>query len=252
MARIGDEEDWSDKELSRHRRGLFIAHNVGVTAGKGQPGPLRLGANAGAHAAINELLLGNLAVNRLATFASSAFQRWAPNLFGYYKGHMDALHSNDPSLGRNFPNSVFPCAAFNVSRRSWSFRHRDSANLPYGWCAISALAKKGFRPHLGAQIVLWNLQLIVEFPHAATILIPSATIEHSNLPPADGDERLSFTQFAAGALFRYVDNGFVNDKQLFNRNRAEFRRLDALKSTRWEMGLGLYSKLEDLLVQQSK
>ncbi len=245
MASIGEEEVWSHKELQEHRRGMFIAHNVGVTAGKGQPGPLRL--STGTHAIITAKLLGNCSINRLATFASLSFQRWSPKLFGYYKDHMDALYAHDPSLGRNFSKSVFPCTAFNLSRRSWAFKHRDSANLPFGWCAICTLAKKGFCPHLGGQIIFWELRMVVEFPHAATILIPSACVTHSNVPPAPGDEHLSFTQFAAGALFCFVDNGFQNDKQLFNRNRAEFRRMEALKSTRWENGLGLYSTLDELL-----
>ncbi|KAF9033505.1 hypothetical protein BDZ89DRAFT_947753 [Hymenopellis radicata] len=247
MRAQADAEEWKAEDLDPHRRGGFIAINVGITAGKGQPGPTRLGN--GTHALLTERLLGHSCIQQIATFGSSAFQRWSPNLFGYYKTHMDSLRGRLPQLGWNFGKSVFPCCAFNLSRVVWAFKHRDSANLPFGWCAITALAKKGFRPHLGGHLILWELGLVIEFPHASTVLIPSATITHSNVKPAPGDERMSFTQFAAGALFRYIDNRFCNDKQLFNRNRKEFRRLEVLKSTRWEMGLSLYSKLDDLVQQ---
>jgi hypothetical protein len=54
----------------------------------------------------------------------------------------------------------------------------------------------------------------IEFPSGALILIPSATIAHSNVPVQDGDERISFTQFSAGGLFRFVDNGSRTQDEL--------------------------------------
>lgn len=247
MRSLADAEVWKEDELLPHRRGTFIAHNVGISGGKGTPHPIRL--SVGTHAYLTAQLLGNKALQRIAAFGSSAFQRWSPNLFAYYKSHMDDLRSHDPHLGWNYEKSVFPCAAFNLSKAVVSWKHRDSANLPFGWCSITSIAKKGFRPHLGGHIILWELGLVIEFPHASTILIPSATVTHSNVALAEGDERLSFTQFAAGALFRYVDNGFRSDKQVYNRDRKEFRRLEELKTTRWENGLALYSKLDDLVVE---
>lgn len=248
MRLLAESEVWKENELLPHRRGTFIAHNVGISGGKGTPSPVKL--SVGTHAYLTERLLGSKSIQRLAAFGSSSFQRWSPNLFAYYKEHMDSLHAHSPHLGRNFAKSVFPCAAFNMTKESESvesWKHRDSTNLPFGWCSIMTIAKKGYRPHLSGHIVLWELGLVIEFPHASTILIPSATVTHSNAAVADGDERMSFTQFAAGALFRYVDYGFRSEKQLFNGDRKEFRRQEVLRSTRWEMGLSLYSKLDDLL-----
>ncbi|KAJ7713639.1 hypothetical protein B0H14DRAFT_2298336, partial [Mycena olivaceomarginata] len=65
-----------------------------------------------------------------------------------------------------------------------------------------------FGPHLGRHLVLWDLKLVVEFPAGALILLPSATVTHSNVPVQAGDEHVSFTQFTAGGLFRFMDYGF--------------------------------------------
>ena len=87
---------------------------------------------------------------------------------------------------------------------------------------------------------------MIEFPHAATILIPSASITHSNIPVQDGDIRLSFTQFAAGALFQYIDSNFSTDAELLRKNPNEYLRLHMLKSLRWEVGLDLISTMDDI------
>ena len=57
-------------------------------------------------------------------------------------------------------------------------------------------------------LVLWDMGLVIEFPPGATILIPSATLRHSNVCLNPGDTRMSFTQYSAGGLFRWVDQGF--------------------------------------------
>ncbi|KAJ3764384.1 hypothetical protein EV360DRAFT_9676, partial [Lentinula raphanica] len=83
--------------------------------------------------------------------------------------------------------------------------HRDFLNWPFGWCAITALGR--FDPTRTGQLILWELRLVVDFPPAATVLIPSAVITHSNTPVAVDDTRISFTQYTAGPIFRWVENG---------------------------------------------
>ncbi|KAJ3718182.1 hypothetical protein C8R42DRAFT_548423, partial [Lentinula raphanica] len=85
------------------------------------------------------------------------------------------------------------------------YKHRDFLNWPFGWCAITALGT--FDATRSAQLILWELKLVIDFPHAATVLIPSAVITHSNMPVAEGDTRMSFTQYTAGSIFRWVENG---------------------------------------------
>lgn len=108
-------------------------------------------------------------------------------------------------------------------------------------CAIQALGP--FDPTKGGHLILWDLRIIIEFPPGATILIPSATLTHSNIPVQDGDERASFTQYTSGAIFRYIDNVFHTEEDLKLAVREEYERIQGLKPGRWSMGLGLLSTL---------
>ncbi|KAF9059398.1 hypothetical protein BDP27DRAFT_1155039, partial [Rhodocollybia butyracea] len=111
-----------------------------------------------------------------------------------------------------FPGGVFGAAAFNFSGNIWMFKHRDFQNWPLGWCAITALGK--FDPARSAQLILWELKLVIDFPHTSTILIPSAVITHSNTPVADGEAQTLFTQYTAGAIFRWVENNCLMEEKL--------------------------------------
>ncbi|KAJ7019156.1 hypothetical protein C8F04DRAFT_976110, partial [Mycena alexandri] len=139
----------------------------------------------------------------------------------------------------------FFCAAFNFGPNVWTFRHRDVLNLAFGWCAVQALGN--FDPTKGGHLVLWDLKLVIEFPPGALILIPSATIAHSNVPVAAGEERVSFTQFSAGGIFRYIDNGLQTVEELEQRDPEKYERLSARMVSRWEEGLNLLSTIDELL-----
>ncbi|KAJ7799778.1 hypothetical protein B0H14DRAFT_1703105 [Mycena olivaceomarginata] len=80
----------------------------------------------------------------MAHFASV----WAPRLHQYYADHNSRLRLRFPDLKRQFPKSVFSCAAFNLGN-VWTFKHRDVFNLPLGWCAVQSLGN--FDPHLGGH-----------------------------------------------------------------------------------------------------
>jgi hypothetical protein len=58
--------------------------------------------------------------------------------------------------------------------------------------------------------VVQNLKLI-EFLPSSTILIPSALLTHSNTPIRENEKWYSIAQYAAGALFMWVENGFITD-----------------------------------------
>ncbi|KAK7012687.1 hypothetical protein R3P38DRAFT_3323987 [Favolaschia claudopus] len=144
-------------------------------------------------------------------------------------------------------SSVFFCTAFNFGTNIWTFKHRDVLNLAFGWCAVQALGR--FDHTKGGHLVLWDLKLVVEFPHGALILLPSATVAHSNVPVQEGEERLSFTQFSAGGIFRFLDNHCKTEKQLAEADPMEYARLMELKTARWEMGLSLLSTMDDLTTE---
>ncbi|KAJ7802739.1 hypothetical protein B0H14DRAFT_2528275 [Mycena olivaceomarginata] len=97
------------------------------------------------------------------------------------------------------------------------------------------------------HLILWDLKLVVEFPHGALILLPSTTVAHSNVPVQPDEERVSFTQFTAGGIFRYVDNGCQTVEQLAEDDLEEYRQLMALKAGRWEAGLNLLGTIDELL-----
>lgn len=181
-----------------------------------------------------------------ANFQSvGAFATWAPHLYAYYVSHLGPLFKTYPRLQRNFLNSVFACATLNFGPITCCFDHVDSGNLPFGWCAITALGK--FDPTLGGHLVLWELRLVIEFPPGSTILIPSGAIHHSNIAIRAGESRYSFTQYTAGGLFRWVDHGYQTEKSYKQgwtkkRKRAE----EGVNRQRWVQGVGMFSTLDEL------
>lgn len=88
---------------------------------------------------------------------------------------------------------------------------------------------------------------MLEFPPGSLVLIPSATITHSNTPIQPGESRTSFTQFCPGGLLRYVDNGFRTEAELQAADPAAYKQMLREKEDRWKMGLGLLSCLDDLI-----
>lgn len=122
----------------------------------------------------------------------------------------------------------------------------DYANLPFGWCSVTSLGN--FDPILGGHLVLWEMQLVIEFPAGSTILLPSAAVTHSNVPinSSAGEQRFSFTQYTAGGIFRWVDQGFRTSDQ-FRGGLAPEELNETLKglSSQLDMGLGLFSTLDE-------
>lgn len=170
---------------------------------------------------------------------------FAPQVFLFLQGGLNALLSWNPTLKRNFAKGVFAAATFNFGPQTTTLPHVDAANLAWGWCAITALGR--FNPDLGGHLVLWDLGLVIRFPPGSTILIPSALLRHSNTRIQDGETRYSFTQYSSGHLFRFIYNGFRSDLA-FDREAsdAEKRKRFLDQETRWEAGLGMFSKLDDL------
>lgn len=172
---------------------------------------------------------------------------WAPRLFRYYSSRLQSLINHDDRNQTNFPNSVWAAATFNFGPNTVCFKHKDYANLPFGWCGVTSLGN--FNPTLGGHLVLWDLHLVVEFPAGSTILLPSAAITHSNVPinVNAGERRFSFTQYTAGGVFRWVDQGFQKTEQFKGRLAPEELR-ETLKtlSAQLDMGLGLFSTLDEL------
>ncbi|PPQ87502.1 hypothetical protein CVT24_010756, partial [Panaeolus cyanescens] len=202
---------------SKHRRGHFAAIACGLSFGGGQKTAQRLAP--GPHGDLIRRFLAHRDIGCIASFADSAFRTWAPRLYNYYRTtlHKASAHAKEPI---NFPGSCFAAMSVNMGGRVCCFKHRDCVNLAFGWCAITALGD--FNPEKGGHFVLWDLKLVIEFPPGSTILIPSAIFSHSNTTLDAGERRFSITQYTAGALFRWVENGFKTDKELQLLDPAHF------------------------------
>jgi hypothetical protein len=138
-----------------------------------------------------------------------------PKLYAYFSDSLNSAVDNDPSLERNFEPGVscFAACTFNLGLQTTTLRHRDNKNLLEGMCGVACLGNHD--PTKGGHLVLWDLGLVIEFPAGSTILLLSATLEHSNVPIQPGETRCSFVQYSAAGLFRWVENGFCSDESIF-------------------------------------
>ncbi|KAI0055468.1 hypothetical protein BV25DRAFT_1873088 [Artomyces pyxidatus] len=143
-----------------------------------------------------------------------------------------------------FSNNVFPTATFNLGPQAVTLPHRDAANVPYGWCAITALGN--YDPKKGGHIYLWDLQMVIEFPPGSTILIPSAVVTHGNTPVQAGEKRQSFTQYCAGSLMHWHAFGFRTMATLLTEDPDLKNTLYTTSEERWRQALGYFSKATDL------
>ena len=127
---------------------------------------------------------------------------WAPKMHALYSNMLRKLLSYNKKLRQPFPNSVFANFTANFGPETVCFDHKDTGNLPGGWCVITALEE--FDPKLGGHLVLWDLNLVIEFPPGCSIMIPSAMLRHSNTCIQPGKLRYSFTQYSAGTATGFL------------------------------------------------
>lgn len=263
MLAAGQATAFTSKQMN-HKRGNFPAVNVGITHSRGTIEPKCLRIDPGQKEMV-EGILGLEGLKRMALFANgvhafplprflhadhraAAFATWGPALYHYYKEHTDKLYDKMPWLSPIFGRkSVFTCAAFNFGPRVCTKSHRDQLNLSFGWCAIQAIGR--FDPRCGGHLVIDEIKKIIEFPAGSLILIPSATLTHRNIPVREHEVRMSFTQYSAGGIFRFVDNGFRTEATLLAEDPTAHQEMMEKKKTRWQMGASLWSKLEDLVAE---
>ena len=178
--------------------------------------------------------------SRSLTCPQGAFNLFAPQLHAHYQSNLQNLLKSDATLKRPFDNSVFAAATFNLGGHVATKVHLDHLNLATGWCGIVALGD--YDPKTGGHLVLWDLEVVIEFPPGAVILIPSAILRHSNVAVAPTETRSSFTQYTAGGLFRWEDCGFQKQKQFEERGCQH-----ALSGEqRFQEGVQRFSQWEEL------
>ena len=158
------------------------------------------------------------------------------------------LFVHDPTLRRAFEKTIFTATTYNLGPKTACEPHLDSGNLAFGWCAISALGDFDFTK--GGHLILWELGLVVEFPPGSTALIPSALVTHSNTAISATENRYSFTQYAAGALFQWVDYDFQTvENYRATHSPHALQELDAANKNRWEHGLALLPRIPSVCLR---
>ncbi len=138
-------------------------------------------------------------------------------------------------LRRNFPRSVFATATLNLGPRTVALRHYDHMNFAFGFCAIFACGS--FNPDHGGFLILKEFGLVIRFPPGATVLIPSAVVEHSNVPIPYDQERYSFVQFMPSGLMRWVSNGGMTEREVRTKNPLSCKEKRELEAKRLAEGL---------------
>lgn len=161
-------------------------------------------------------------------------------MYQEYVEVLGRLFEQDRTLKWNFNNSIFPAATINFGPQSVCYDHLDSANRAVGWCDIFAMGD--YDCQKGGHLVLFDIKTYIVFPPGSHILIPSAIMRHGNTPISSGETRLGFTQYAAGGLFRWVDNGFKKAPK-----RRKNRKYKLALAARFKTSIGLFSTVESLL-----
>ncbi|PBK83053.1 hypothetical protein ARMGADRAFT_945553, partial [Armillaria gallica] len=178
--------------------GRYAAVSIGISFGGGQTHPQNLHNNC-TNTQVLDILLNCILFTCLATFSSLVFATWAPNLFHYYAMYLCDLLLHDISLVMNWTSCIFAAVMLNFGPQTCTFHHTDSANLPFGWCTITALGR--FDPQFSGHLVLWDLKPVLDFPPRSTILIPLAILRHSNTTISRSERHYSFMQYTMGGLF---------------------------------------------------
>ena len=172
------------------------------------------------------------------------FATYFPDLYQEYAQTLGSLYDDNPLLRPLFQGSPWPALSINFPPHAYTRIHTDAGNKANGLCSIFSLGT--FDPTKGGHLVLPDLKLLIEFPPGALILIPSASLRHGNIPVRDWEARASWTQYAAGGLFRWVEYGFCSWDSLKARSKELADAEVTRRSSRWTQALQSFPTVDDL------
>lgn len=103
-----------------------------------------------------------------------------------------------------YPQAASSC---NVGPQTITPLHRDSENLSYGICTVSALGQ--YDSSAGAELALLEPGVVVPLRRGKSIMFPSAMITHGNFPLSASPNqcRYSLTTYTSGSVFQWALNG---------------------------------------------
>ncbi len=170
------------------------------------------------------------------------FAHYAPRLYNYYAKNFASLRNSQPELKLPIDTSIFTSISFNLASQVVVSEHKNFKNLAYGLCAICALGN--FDPKLSDHFILWELKLLIDFPAASIIIIPS-TFSHGNVGLQVGETRYSLIQYSAGGLFHWVKYGFRKWEKFKKDDPKKTRAEWSARPTGWQEVLGLFCNISE-------
>ncbi|KAK7435867.1 hypothetical protein VKT23_019398 [Stygiomarasmius scandens] len=224
------------------RRGWHLSVPIGESFGGGQTRPANFSHTPHDEEAINDVTC-DPDVRRVAGLCDHYLKVYFPKIHTLYANALERIHEDNPSLRRNFDNSVFAAANINIEK-AVAFPHVDYLNLLFGLCAVFPTGS--FDYTRGGHLIIWELGLVIEFPPGTVILLPSALFKHSNTAIADSETRSSITFYSASGLFRWVHNGCMSDKEFKLRaNQKTRRRWEEHRRDLWKIGVELLKPVDE-------
>ncbi|KAJ7015935.1 hypothetical protein C8F04DRAFT_984117 [Mycena alexandri] len=176
--------------------------------------------------------------------ATAVHQRFAPRLHSHLYETKDLLLENDEWLRDNPTSGAFPAIEFFLGNDE-SPPRLDDHNLPWTLRALTALGEHN--PCWGGELIMWEEKEVITFPPGATILFPASFTRYSFTQVHAGESQYSVSQYAQAGLFRYVENGFLNEanfEAVAWKKQREAR--DRLRDARMALTLGMYPVADDL------
>ena len=151
------------------------------------------------------------------------------------------LKAADPALRDIDGRTAFPAMSFNFGPNATTREHTDSQNYAGGFCVVTSLGS--FDETQGGHLFIRELGIVAEFPAGATVLLPSAILNHGNTGIAEHEYRASVTMYAAGGLFRRVDQKFMRQGEMTKEQLEEFL---AQAPVNWQASLRRFSTVDSL------
>ncbi|THV07166.1 hypothetical protein K435DRAFT_742811 [Dendrothele bispora CBS 962.96] len=207
-------------EMLHQRHGNYISLNAGISLGGGQKRPSNLLPTSEHNGSILEELQSNPDVVKVAGYCDYLFRSYFPKLHQLYKKVLEIIIAEDPSLKRTFPNSQFASIRYNL-KNAIDVPHRSFSNLSFGRCGIFACGNYNYKK--SGHVVLWDLGLVIEFPPGTVVFIPDALLLYSTTKistTTTSETRSLIMLYSDAALFRWVHNGGMTDRQ-FRENASE-------------------------------
>ncbi|KAF9068747.1 hypothetical protein BDP27DRAFT_1223652 [Rhodocollybia butyracea] len=239
MMEMGQSTDW-DKSEKQHNRGAYACAHYGWSYGKGQPQPQRLG---GERRKMMREFVNQPCTQRIAAFQSASFALWFPKSYAEFRSRNSQLKEKIPTFDGNIKGSVYACCTANCTN-TWTYIHRDGMNSAGACCSITSGGK--FDPKKGGQLIIWDMKLIFDFPPGSTILLPSVLFRHSNIPVQKGDKRVSFTQYTAGGIHRWLEYGGRTEDEFAAQDPEGFEQMLKERPERWRKVLDMFSTISEL------